>query len=83
MTVSSSVSTSPLKLAVITGLSGAGRSTAAKCLEDLSTADVARVDDALDARERTDRFGTKQSVRIRDEPDCGHCGARANARIGP
>ena len=25
----------PLKLAVITGLSGAGRSTAAKCLEDL------------------------------------------------
>jgi UPF0042 nucleotide-binding protein len=26
---------SPLKLAVITGLSGAGRSTAAKCLEDL------------------------------------------------
>ena len=26
---------SPLQVAVITGLSGAGRSTAAKCLEDL------------------------------------------------
>ncbi len=36
MTVSSGVpNPPPLKLAVITGLSGAGRSTAAKCLEDL------------------------------------------------
>ncbi|HWC33272.1 MAG TPA: RNase adapter RapZ [Mycobacteriales bacterium] len=35
MTVSSSVPTPALQLAVITGLSGAGRSTAAKCLEDL------------------------------------------------
>jgi UPF0042 nucleotide-binding protein len=35
MTVPSPSSSQPLKLAVITGLSGAGRSTAAKCLEDL------------------------------------------------
>ncbi|WP_283234693.1 RNase adapter RapZ, partial [Candidatus Protofrankia californiensis] len=28
-------SAAPLELAIITGLSGAGRSTAAKCLEDL------------------------------------------------
>jgi UPF0042 nucleotide-binding protein len=35
MTVASSQPIPPLKLAVITGLSGAGRSTAAKCLEDL------------------------------------------------
>jgi RNase adapter protein RapZ len=36
MTTSQLISTSaPLELAVITGLSGAGRSTAAKCLEDL------------------------------------------------
>jgi UPF0042 nucleotide-binding protein len=35
MTVLPSPSSPPLELAVITGLSGAGRSTAAKCLEDL------------------------------------------------
>jgi UPF0042 nucleotide-binding protein len=35
MTVPPSPSSPPLELAVITGLSGAGRSTAAKCLEDL------------------------------------------------
>ncbi|MGN6472871.1 MAG: RNase adapter RapZ [Mycobacteriales bacterium] len=35
MTVPSNQSNPQLKLAVITGLSGAGRSTAAKCLEDL------------------------------------------------
>ncbi|HVT22361.1 MAG TPA: RNase adapter RapZ [Mycobacteriales bacterium] len=35
MTVSSNVSKPQLQFAVITGLSGAGRSTAAKCLEDL------------------------------------------------
>jgi UPF0042 nucleotide-binding protein len=35
MTAAASTTNPPLKLAVITGLSGAGRSTAAKCLEDL------------------------------------------------
>jgi UPF0042 nucleotide-binding protein len=35
MTGPTSAANPPLKLAVITGLSGAGRSTAAKCLEDL------------------------------------------------
>jgi UPF0042 nucleotide-binding protein len=35
MSLPSTASSTPLKLAVITGLSGAGRSTAAKCLEDL------------------------------------------------
>lgn len=35
MTVDEHMPNPPLKLAVITGLSGAGRSTAAKCLEDL------------------------------------------------
>jgi RNase adapter protein RapZ len=35
MSLPTTSSSTPLKLAVITGLSGAGRSTAAKCLEDL------------------------------------------------
>ena len=33
----------PVQLAIITGLSGAGRSTAAKCMEDLGIEDVAIV----------------------------------------
>ena len=39
----------------------------AQLFENLGAADVARMDDVLNTRERTDRFGAEQSVRIRDE----------------
>jgi hypothetical protein len=39
----------------------------AQLLENLGPADVARMNDVLNARECTDRFGAKQSVRVGDE----------------
>ena len=39
----------------------------AQLFQDLGAADVARMDDVLNARECTDRFGAKQSVGIGDE----------------
>lgn len=36
-------------------------------LEDFGTPDVARMNDVSDSRERTDRFRTKQPVRIGNE----------------
>jgi hypothetical protein len=39
----------------------------AQLFENLGVADVARMDDVLNARECPDRFGAKQSVRIGDE----------------
>jgi hypothetical protein len=39
----------------------------AQLFENLGAADVARMDDVLNARERTDRFRAKQSVCIGDE----------------
>jgi hypothetical protein len=39
----------------------------AQLLQNLGAADVARMDDVLNARECTDRFRAKQSVRIGDE----------------
>jgi UPF0042 nucleotide-binding protein len=66
--------TPPLKLAVITGLSGAGRSTAAKCLEDLGwfvvdnlppTLIPAVVDLAVRSNGNVDRVAVVVDVRSR------------------
>jgi UPF0042 nucleotide-binding protein len=74
MTSSTAPTTPPLKLAVITGLSGAGRSTAAKCLEDLGwfvvdnlppTLIPAVVDLAVRSNGNVDRVGVVVDVRSR------------------
>jgi hypothetical protein len=62
----------------------------AQLVQNLGAADVARMDDVLNARECTDRFGAKQSVRIGDEAyrfqwivrGKFRCCAKTSARLG-
>jgi hypothetical protein len=56
----------PLTLVVVSP-NRIDRRQGAQLLEDLRATDVARMNDVLNARECTNRFGAKQSVRVGDE----------------